>query len=195
MGPEDFHLQLAMPPTYQLADLLCNGYKDVVYVNSSNSVRVLLNNNGSGFQTDTTVATLSGYPTTGFHLADVNGDGIPDLVYDYKGQFIVLLGNGNGGFTAAPGFSATQVVGCSSLQHRFWLLDLNGDGLADILYEGTDSQIHVLLSTGSGFLPDAVWGKRTLPYGIGAQPYSLADVNGDGLPDFVYQGYIAATGG
>ena len=75
----------------------------------------------------------------------------------------------------------------------------DGDGRADVLYEGDDGKIHVLLSTGSSFQPDTVWGSRALPYDNVTPPcivpaYRLADVNGDGLPDFVYNGYDAATG-
>lgn len=124
----------------------------------------------------------------GFKMADVNGDGLPDFVYACTNcgqQIRVLLNNGNG-------FDAEQVwgrhdIGFNSAAKGFQLADMNGDGMADFVYDSDgDTNIHVILSTGTGFAEDRIWGSRTniyTPSGIG---FRLADVNGDGLPDFIY---------
>jgi YD repeat-containing protein len=179
---------------FRLADINKDGLPDLVYIDSNNKIHVLLNN-GNGFGSDTIISGVSAAPESGFQLADVTGDGVPDLVYDQNGQFHVLIGDGQGGFTA--GFSVPRATGYNTGQKTFHMADLNGDGLADIVYLDNSENIHVLLSTGSGFQGDAVWGQCALGYpnAAGAStppPFILADLNGDGLADFVYLGLKGA---
>lgn len=133
----------------------------------------------------------------GFRLADVTGDGLPDYIYEGYADvgggraFRVRQNAGTSfdndsewGFRTAGYYPLND--GIDQNPSPFVMVDLNGDGLADILYEDKDNQYHVLLSTGSGFSGDKVWGYRTRGYATGQQPFTLADVNGDGLPDIVY---------
>ncbi len=111
-------------------------------------------------------------------VADVNGDGIPDLIYTtYNGDDVVVrLGLGNGTFgpphmyPARAGAYAVDVV------------DLTGDGIPDlVVVNAVDNSVSVLMGNGDGtFQPEKV-------YPVGANPYSMvvADLNGDGIPDIV----------
>jgi hypothetical protein len=64
-------------------------------------------------------------------------------------------------------------------------VDVNGDGLPDIVGFGSDN-VMVSLNTGSSFAAATVWRPTEFTAGSGwlaTYPRFLADVNGDGLPD------------
>jgi len=111
--------------------------------------------------------------------ADFNGDGIPDLVILGSG-ISVLLGNGDGTFTAAPSPSA-------DLPGSIAVGDFNGDGIPDLavapaLDEGNSE---VLLGNGDGTFTIA-----SVSFGNGngtvtSNSIAAADFNRDGKLDLV----------
>jgi hypothetical protein len=129
-------------------------------------------------------------------LADVHGDGLPDIVAFHASGVIVALNTGNG-FTFAPpnGLGAGafgQPTWASQATDPRYLVDINGDGLADIV-GFHNSGVVIALSMGNGnfaFGPTTGLSPGAFGYGNGWQdnnvePRFLADVNGDGLPDIV----------
>src|ERR1017187_7119233 len=138
-------------------------------------------------------------------VADVNGDGKPDLVVanacpssnsnnctDNNGVVSVLLGNGNGPFQTAVAYSSGGYLPSSVA-----VADVNGDGKLDLLVLNscgdntcaTNGTVGVLLRNGDGTFQPAV------PYDSGGtldMSVAVADVNGDGKPDLVvaYQNCI-----
>ena len=142
------------------------------------------------------VTYFAGYMPSAIAIADVNGDGISDLVLadTYEalsgsgvGGVSVLLGNGDGNFGAA----ATYSSGGDSPQ-SIAIADLNGDGRPDIVVGKIQSQttVAVLLGNGDGTFQPAV------TYGSGgsyASSVALADVNGDGRPDIVVTNFYSST--
>jgi hypothetical protein len=117
-------------------------------------------------------------------LADINNDGIPDLVVGrtygatvtFGSTVSVFLDNGDGTFQPAQ----TYAVG--SDPDAVAVTDLNGDGKPDLIVaNGYDNTVSVLLGNGDGtFQPQQT-------YAVGGDPtaVSVADVNGDGKPDIV----------
>src|ERR1039458_1289360 len=113
-------------------------------------------------------------------VGDFNGDGKPDLALanESSNNVTVLLDDGSGGFTAAPGspFAAGA--------NPFFVAvgDFNGDGKPDLAVANWSSNnVTVLLGNGSGGFTAA----SGSPFAVGLLPISVAvgDFNGDGKPD------------
>jgi len=119
----------------------------------------------------------SGARNVSVAIADVNGDGKPDLlVANVNGSVAVLLGNGDGTFQSAvtygSGGAADSVV----------VADVNGDGKPDVLVGNSGGSLGVLLGNGDGtFQPALVFGF----YLAAINSIAVADLNGDGKLDVV----------
>ena len=111
-------------------------------------------------------------------IADLNGDGKPDIVASHheKNEMTVLLGDGRGGFTEAAGSPFDFGV---ALFHLI-ATDVDRDGRMDII--GTSGNtVRVLLGDGHG----AFKSTASIQVGAGAWRIAAADLNGDGMIDVV----------
>jgi hypothetical protein len=173
-------------------DVNGDGNPDLVYVSGNNSspntVGVLLGDGHGNFQQTSSSQALTGiYPGPAV-LADLNGDGKPDLVISSKNQsgatgtLFWLQNEGQGNFAAPVTLAATGA------NRDFSVADFNGDGKPDIIYTAVNSStgndvLHVLLNQGGGQFVD------TLPPGLNgmAGQATVIDFNLDGIPDLVVQ--------
>ena len=190
-----------------VADVNLDGKLDLVVTNEcpnwacnpdpAGMVSVLLGNGDGTFQAARHYSA-GNYGATALFVADVNGDGKPDLLVttwyfsDHEtGGVTVLLGNGDGTFQPAMtyrsgGYDAESI----------FVGDVNGDGNLDLVVanscstkancgEGTGGplgNVGVLLGNGDGTFQPAT------SYGSGgglANAVALADVNGDGNADLL----------
>jgi hypothetical protein len=123
-------------------DLVDHGCEFLHPNNCSTSIRL---GNGDGtFQTPNAIPGFSGAAAV---AADVNGDGILDLVgasSDHT-QLAVLVGNGDGTFQEALTFAAgtNPFIGL--------VADFDGDKAPDLVAINSDAAISVLLNTGTDF--------------------------------------------
>ncbi len=139
----------------------------------------LLRNDGTGrFTSLGNIATNARAGKT-CAAADLNGDGIFDLVVGAFGsrEVVVFLGDGEGGLIYHTKF----VAGGSP-----WMVvaaDVNGDGHVDVLAANrrTDDNLGVLFGDGRGNLSDPV----TYSAGSAALAVDVGDVDGDGDLDVV----------
>lgn len=117
-------------------------------------------------------------------LVDVNGDGLPDIVEGEDEKWSVNLNTG-GGWGSAQGWSG--VGDLNGKPHDLeetdtQLVDVNGDGLPDIV-EG-DTKWTVNLNNGSGWEAPQLWLTKD-NHRLDDPETALADVNGDGFVDIV----------
>ncbi|PYX32538.1 MAG: hypothetical protein DMG77_03095 [Acidobacteria bacterium] len=182
------------PVSVAIADVNGDRMPDLVVANQcadgtncagGGSVGVLLGKGNGTFQVAKSYNS-GGYLAQSVAIADLNGDGKPDVaVVNWSQTNVcslgtctvgVLLGNGDGTFQAAVNYSAGGSGGSSIAA-----TDVNGDGRADLLVIAGET-VGVLLGNGDGTF------RPVVTYDTGAvSPVSLvsADLNGEGRPDLV----------
>jgi len=172
------------PTSVVVGDFNGDGHLDLAVAESGISrVGVLLGNGAGAF------GPVVDYSPGAVSLAvgDFNGDGHLDLVTSSPGSVSVLLGQGDGTFTASPnpgsyatGDISTGLAPDYTRGQQLVVGDFNGDGLLDAAaINQTASSIGVLLGNGSGGFGPA----RTYPAGNGPAALTVGDFNGDGHPD------------
>jgi Bacterial Ig-like domain (group 3)/FG-GAP-like repeat len=151
--------------------------------NIGNSLFVLIGKGDGTFKsTATYVSDIPSDP----HLADVNGDGKPDIIAGGSSGALVYLGNGDGTFQAYT----EPAIGKFSLTYAVNAGDYNNDGNADLV--GTDArnyQAAVSLSEVQQVADaDALTSLAMFPLGSGTH-----DVDASYAGNSIYQGSISST--
>ena len=128
-----------------VGDVNGDGKADIVVGNAGDgTVSVLLNDGGGTFAPQQVYRTgipaiAPSYTTSSIELADLSGDGRPDIVFSYNtwtntvpdGTVTVLPNNGDGTFGAPTSY--TVGICPSSVA----VADLNGDGSPDLVVTRT----------------------------------------------------------
>jgi len=176
-----------------VADFNGDGKLDLATVNSDSSITVLL---GNGDGTFTAAAPQQSVTGNVLAVADVNGDGIPDLIVggssptDAVHPFTIttLLGKGDGTFS-----TSSQKFSELSGNFLIALADFNGDGKQDIAIAAPSPSNNansfnglfaILLGNGDGTFTAGSFTAQ-----VGGLPTSIAvaDFNLDGKPDVVVE--------
>ncbi|MDO8581203.1 MAG: SpvB/TcaC N-terminal domain-containing protein, partial [Candidatus Omnitrophota bacterium] len=179
----------------QIVDVNNDGYVDIVQSKSSDlpeyNHRTYINNaaNGDKGWTRTTSWDAPGGPDTdlskGASLVDLNGDGLPDIVYIKQNENHIKMNDSKNWTNSDLMDGWNNYFSMDVYQNNYQFADINGDGLADMIVTKTDAmpERRTLINTGSGWFSDSAW---ELPDGefknLGTR---LLDANADGMLDFM----------
>ena len=193
------------PETVAIADINRDGKPDLLTGNYNDAtVSVLLNTTATGaatpnFAGQVTFATKAATHPMAIVTADINGDGLPDIIVtNYSGtgnpDSVSVLLNTTAPGAATPSFATEQEFATGAYAFSVAVADLDGDGRADILVGNyLNSTISVLINTtAAGATTPSFAAQRTF---YAAYPYSiaLADFNGDGRPDIAVADAFTTT--
>ena len=149
---------------------------------ASEAVSVSLNNGNGAFAEDYLVTMEQG-PVSSARGADVNGDGLTDIVAaqthtSTQGDVSVALGTGGGQFAQPQGYTTGD-------GHReLKVVDLDADGDLDLATVDFGDNASVLLNDGSGDFSNTATYEGEHIYGFfNAAAVDVGDINGDGAVD------------
>lgn len=118
-------------------------------------------------------------------LADVDGDGAPDVITatNFSGPWINVFRNRGDGAFVAPIAPRTAHLP----QARLWRVaagDLSGNGIDDLVVANLSGPLQVLHALGGGAFSDPL----VLPVGLALRDVAVGDVTGDGHLDLIAVG-------
>jgi FG-GAP-like repeat len=168
-----------------IGDFNGDGWPDVALAGTGAVVYILLNDGtGSLVSAGTYPISGSGYKLT---AVDINNDGKLDLcvAMTSTSRVAILLGNGNGAFSAAPDYDTTIPS-----PYGIAAGDLNRDGFIDLVTTSpTGAALAVAFGKGDGsFNSPQILHASSLLSLLNPAPgeVTLSDLNGDGNMDIVF---------
>ena len=161
------------------ADFNNDGFADIVQLSSVQNglepdpafLKTYLSTSATAFATPT--STDNGDDPLYIASADVNGDGLPDVVTASVEDGVLAVYFNN---TLSPGSFNTPLVLPSAGASQVAIRDMNGDNMLDLV--AADYNVSLFLQTSPGTFADPI------PlYPGGANWVAVGDLNGDNMPD------------
>jgi hypothetical protein len=173
-------------------DVNGDGLSDIVLGPGTTGNWYVLRSTGSSFVDDgawiTGVYSSWAGTASRIRVMDVNGDGLTDIVLgpDDSGKWYVLRSTGTA-FVDGGAWITGAYASWKGSADRIRVMDVNGDGLSDIvLGPDVSGKWYVLRSTGTSFVDDGAWISGVYSSWTGAASrIRVMDANGDGLSDIV----------
>ena len=167
-------------------DLDGDGLADLLVLrglNSSTREVVAFRNGRDGSFASSQVVSV-GF-STAFSVADLDGDGRPDLIAAPSNRLVFFPGAGDGTFATArqiaenaSGVSASAIAAA----------DLDGDGWIDVVYLTGGGQLWVARNQGGGAFETPVSHAA-----LSSEQIAIGDLDGDGRPDIALAGTVFLT--
>ncbi|MEJ7849439.1 MAG: VCBS repeat-containing protein [Pyrinomonadaceae bacterium] len=149
-----------------------------------NKIAILINNGTGSFTNSLNIPVANGSPS-GIATADMNTDGILDLIASKGSGVLVMLGTGGGNFASPASYPVSQGSG-----YGLAVADYNLDSKPDAAVYSATNTISVLLNNGTGGLSrETLWGS-----GVETKALTAGDLNNDSKPDLI-AGLTAGTTG
>jgi hypothetical protein len=176
-----------------VTDITGDGRADIVGIRESGVFTAVSTGTGRFGPTTLVSTALNSVACQIRKMADANGDGRSDLFCIRDQRVDVALARGDGGF-GSPILVTTRfpVFDFQGFSTTFTIVDVTGDGRADILgtvtsSQGSPPQFLTLTSRGDGTYNDeedggGVWTVSGGP----VTPDQVSDVTGDGFADLVF---------
>ncbi|MEO1009591.1 MAG: VCBS repeat-containing protein [Planctomycetota bacterium] len=169
------------PQDVAIGDVDLDGNADIVSAHAlSADVSILYNNGDETFEPEERLEGVAGAFYVSAHVADLTGDGVPDLVAAALSPGIVSIWPGQGSRSFGPRHDIDVCDG----PHQLALVDLDLDGSLDLALTCRDDVATLENKGGLSFAP---WQTIELP--LRPSGITVADFDGDGHQD------IAATTG
>ncbi len=175
-----------------IADFDGDGDLDIVVVSEDDRINELYFNNGTGRFTDEGARLPVEGTTNGVVVADVNGDGAPDILFANNGQDAVIVNDGSGNFVDE---TAERLPHSTDVTQDLELGDVDGDGDLDLVVanEGANA---LYINDGAGHFSDETTAR--IPRREGGEETREADfgdVDGDGDLDLLFANVAAFVAG
>ncbi|MGV8171398.1 MAG: RHS repeat domain-containing protein [Candidatus Woesearchaeota archaeon] len=165
-----------------------NGDSKPDLIKGKDGVKSVYLNTGSGWVLDNSwilpIEFINSSTDTGARLADLNGDGLIDIVRAATTGSIKnsWLNTGSGWISTIDFMSPAYFITTVGADNNVRLIDVNNDGLVDVL----DGNSSTYLNNGTSWVQDISWvSPESFMSGTVNIGRRLADVDGDGFTDII----------
>ena len=165
------------------ADFDGDGDLDILFVSEDDEENEYYLNDGEGRFEDAVDRFPAAGVTNGLAVADVNGDGAPDVILGNAGQNVLLIADGGGGFHDE---TEARLPVLSDQTQDVEFGDADGDGDLDILVANEDRN-RLLMNNGDGVFADE--SDQRLAYRDALEETregDFGDIDGDGDLDIYF---------
>ena len=175
-----------------LADFDGDGDLDIVVVSEDDRVNELYFNDGSGRFSDEGHRLPVQGTTNGVVVADLTGDGFPDILLANNGQDALLVNDGEGNFSDE---TAVRLPRSGDVTQDLELGDVDGDGDLDLVV-GNEGLNALYINDGEGRFSDET--EERIPARDGdeeTREADFGDIDGDGDLDLLFANVSAFVSG